>query len=75
MENFRNRSVNQGSLARGFMAVDMDSMPVISTAKPSIMVPTPFLRSERCIYKSTPIKARMGQKFTGLHSCSQKLSP
>ena len=57
------------------MAVDMASMPVISTAKPSIMVPTPFLRSERCIYKSTPIKARMGQKFTGLHSCSQKLSP
>lgn len=41
----RNRSMNQGSSARGLMAVDMVFIPAIRTEKPTMILPTPLRRS------------------------------
>ncbi len=41
----QNRSMNQGSSARGLMAVDMVFIPAIRTEKPTMILPTPLRRS------------------------------
>ena len=58
--------VNSGTLARGFTAADMASIPNISTAKPSRIVPTSsFFFVMRMII---PISAKIGVKELGFSS-------
>ena len=45
LEKLRNSSMNQGSSARGLMALDMMFMSDISSEKPIRILPTPRLRS------------------------------
>ena len=54
----------------------MVSMPNISTAKPSRIIPTSFFLSLLAIMvRTTPMSARMGVKEVGLSSMTKKLSP
>ena len=50
-------------------------MPVISTANPIMMVPTPFLRSLLHIYRMMPMKASTGLKEVGFIIWISRLSP
>ena len=52
--------------ANGRTAVDMKFIPIISTAKPTKMLPMDLLRSFlHSIVINTPMTARMGEKFSG----------
>ena len=70
-----NRLVNHASFCRGRTALDMVVMPVISTAKPMRMVPTPFFFSLLHIYSKMPINASKGLKEVGLSRLMRRLSP
>ena len=74
--NISSRFVNSGTFASGLTAPLIISMPVISTAKPIIMLPascflSPLAKSSR----HTPINASTGVNVAGLHSVSSRLSP
>ena len=74
LENFRRRPVNSGTSARGFTAPLILSIPNISTAKPSIIVPMSFLR-ELFVNVSNiiPTIARIGEKELGFNRLIKKL--
>ncbi len=65
---------NSGISAKGFTALLMVSIPIISMAKPAIMEPISFLLSflEKEI-RLTPIMASTGEKEDGFKSCTKKL--
>ena len=67
--------MNHASFCRGRTALDMVVMPVISTAKPMRMVPTPFFFSLLHIYSKMPINASKGLKEVGLSRLMRRLSP
>ena len=71
----RKRFINQGSSARGDMALDIVFMPAIRMAKPSRILPTPRLRSLPTIYSQMPMKPRIGLQALGLSILVIKLSP
>ena len=71
----RKRFMNQGSSARGDIAVDMVCIPAIRMAKPSRILPMPRLRSLPIIYSQIPMKPRMGLQALGLSIWVRKLSP
>ena len=75
LENLVNISMNQGSLARGFMEPDMVFMPAMRMAKPNRILPTPRRRSLPVMYSTTPMKPRMGLHALGLSIWVTKLSP
>ena len=67
---------NSGISARGLMASFIISMPVISTAKPTRMVPAPLVRLFLAdMVMMMPASAATGEKTSGLSSFSQTLSP
>ena len=57
LEKRINKLVNHASFCRGSTALDMVVIPVISTAKPIRMVPTPLRFSLLPMYRRMPIKA------------------
>ena len=67
--------MNHGSSASGDMAWDIVFMPAIKMAKPSIILPTPRLRSLPIIYIQMPIKPRIGLQALGFIIWVMKLSP
>lgn len=74
--NINRMFVNSGTSASGLTAPLIISMPVISTAKPIMMLPascflSPLAKSSR----QTPINARTGVNVAGLHNVSSRLSP
>ena len=75
LEKRVNRLVNHASFCSGSTALDMVVMPVISTAKPIRIVPTPFFFSLLHIYSKMPINASTGLKEVGLSSWMNRLSP
>ena len=75
LEKRTNRLVNHSSPCSGSTALDMVVMPVISTAKPMRMVPTPFFFSLLHIYSKMPINASKGLKEVGLSRLMRRLSP
>ena len=75
LEKRVNRLVNHASFCSGSTALDMVVIPVISTAKPMRMVPTPFFFSLLHIYSKMPINASTGLKEVGLSSWMNRLSP
>ena len=75
LEKRINKLVNHASFCRGSTALDMVVIPVISTAKPMRMVPTPLRFSLLPMYRRMPIKASTGLKEVGLSILIRKLSP
>ena len=74
LENFRSSPVNSGTSARGFTAPLILSIPNISTAKPSMIVPMSFLRELFVkVSKIIPIIARIGEKELGFSRLIKKL--
>ena len=74
--NINRMFVNSGTSASGLTAPLIISMPVISTAKPIMMLPascflSPLAKSSR----QTPTNARTGVNVAGLHNVSSRLSP
>ena len=74
LENMVRMLVNSGTLASGFTAADMMSMPYMSTAKPIMIEPV-----SRCfsfllpMNMKMPMSASTGVKDMGLSSCTRKL--
>ena len=67
---------NSGTSASGETALDMRSMPNISTAKPSSTMPVSFRLSDLPdMYITIPISASTGVKLWGLSSCMTMLLP
>ena len=68
--------VNSGTFASGLTAPLIISMPVISTAKPTRMLPASgFLSLLVNSRQMTPIIAKTGVNVEGLHSVKSRLSP
>ena len=74
LEKAVNRLVKAGISAMGSTAPLMNSMPVISTEKPTSTRP---MSRRRCFLEAMmskmPMKASRGEKFLGLRSCTKTL--
>ena len=74
--NISRMFVNSGTFASGLTAPLIISMPVISTAKPTMMLPAScFLSLLVNSRQMTPIIAKTGVNVEGLHSVKSRLSP
>ena len=73
--NTISKLANSGTSARGLTALLMRFIPNMRTENPTKMLPTSFRRVLLdAIIRVTPTMAKMGEKFSGLSSRSQKTS-
>lgn len=74
LENLVRTPVNSGTLARGFTALLIVSMPIIRMAKPSKIIAALWILSFlETINIPTPMMAITGAKEVGFKSCTKKL--